>query len=135
MKKLLISLLVSFSLFSLYAENYEVLTVIGKVSYEKAGKWKNAKVGEKISDECNFKIEEGSSITLNINEKRVTLRGPRSNDLASLLKEKISVKKTAANSSVKKGSTVDTTKKASKGVATASSRASESQGAAILDEE
>lgn len=135
MKKLIISFLILFSMFSLFAEDYEVLTVIGKVSYEKAGKWKNVKVGEKISDNCNFKIEENSSITFDVNEKRITLRGPRSNVLAALLKEKNTVKKSTANTSVKKGSTVDTTKKASKGVATASSRASESQGTAILDEE
>ena len=135
MKKLIISFLIMFSIFSLFAEDYEVLTVIGKVSYEKAGKWKNVKVGEKISDNCNINIEENSSITFDVNEKRITLRGPRSNVLAALLKEKNTVKKSTANTSVKKGSTVDTTKKASKGVATASSRASESQGAAILDEE
>lgn len=135
MKKLIISFLIMFSMFSLFAEDYEVLTVIGKVSYEKAGKWKNVKVGEKISDNCNFNIEENSSITFDVNEKRITLRGPRSNVLAVLLKEKNTVKKSTANTSVKKGSTVDTTKKASKGVATASSRASESQGTAILDEE
>lgn len=135
MKKLILSLLVLFSVFSLYAETYEVVTVIGKVSYEKAGKWKTVKVGEKISDDCNFKIEENSSITLTVNEKRVTLRGPLSDVLANLLKEKTSVKKPAAKTSVQRGTTVDTTKKATKGVATASSRASESQGAAILDEE
>lgn len=135
MKKFILSILLSFSLFSMYAETYEVLTVIGKVSYEKAGKWKNIKAGEKVSDECEFKIEENSSITLNVNDKRVTIRGPRSSVLANLLKEKSSVKKPAANNSVKKGSSVDNTKKATKGVATASSRASDSQGAAILDEE
>lgn len=135
MKKLILSILILFTTLSLYGESYEVLTVIGKVSYEKAGKWKSVKIGDKISDELNFKVEENSSVTFNVNEKRVTLRGPCSNILANLLKEKKSVKKSAANTSVKKGSTVDTTKKASKGVATASSRASDSQGAAILDEE
>lgn len=135
MKKLIISFLLLFSLFTLYAEDFEVLTVIGHVSYEKAGKWKNVKVGDKISDECNFKIEEGSSITFNVNEKRVTLRGPCSNVLATLIKEKNSTKKATANTSVKKGSAVDSTKTASKGVATASSRASDSQGSTILDEE
>ena len=122
-------------MFTLYAETYEVVTVIGQVSYEKSGKWKNVKAGDKISDEYNFKIEEGASITFYVNEKRVTLRGPCSNDLATLIKEKTSTKKATANTSVKKGSAVDSTKTASKGVATASSRASDSQGSTILDEE
>lgn len=135
MKKIIIYFLILSSLFSLHAETYEVLSVIGKVSYEKSGKWKNAKTGENISDECNIKIEDSSSITFSVNEKRVTLRGPCSNVLATLLKERNLGKKSATNTSVKKGSTVDTSKKASKGVATASSRASEAQGAAILDEE
>lgn len=135
MKKLILSTLIVFSIFSLYAESYEVVTVIGKVAYEKAGKWKNVKAGEKVADESNLKVEENSSVTFNVNGKRITVRGPRSNILASLLKEKTSAKKAVANTSVKKGSTVDTSKKASKGVATASSRASEAQGAAILDEE
>lgn len=135
MKKLVIAFFILFSAFSLYAENYEVATVIGKVSYEKDGKWKKVKAGDNISDEWNFNIEENSSITLIVKEKRVTLRGPLSNVLSNLLKEKTSVKKPAAKTSIQKGSSVSTTKKASKGVATASSRASDSQGAAILDEE
>ncbi|MCQ2577853.1 MAG: hypothetical protein MJ176_04925 [Treponema sp.] len=135
MKKLFVSLLVLLSVFMLHAETYEVVTVIGKVSYEKAGKWKTVKAGDKVSDEWTFKIEENSSITLNVSEKRVTLRGPLSNVLADLLKSKTTTKKTTAKTSVQKGTTADTTKKATKGVATASSRASESQGATILDEE
>lgn len=135
MKKLFLAILILFSVFSLYAETYEVITVIGKVSYEKDGKWKKVKAGDNISDEWNFNIEENSSITLSVNGKRVTLRGPLSNDLSSLIKEKSFAKKPAAKTSVKKGTTVDTTKKATKGVATASSRASESQGELLLDEE
>lgn len=135
MKRFIFSVLILFSVFSLHAAEHEVITVIGKVSFEKAGKWKNVKAGDKVSDELNFKIEENSSVTFSVNEKRVTLRGPSENVLANLLKEKNSVKRPSSNTAVRKGSTVDTTKKATKGAATASSRASESQGAAIFDEE
>ena len=52
MKKLVIAFLILFSAFSLYAENYEVATVIGKVSYEKDGKKVN---GYKfVADEVQF---------------------------------------------------------------------------------
>ena len=135
MKRLFISMLILFSVFSLQAETYEVVTVIGKVSYEKNGKWKNIKAGDSISDEWNIEIQENSSMTLSVNEKRVTLRGPLSNDLSSLLKSKTTVRKTTSRTAVQKGTTADTSRKTTKGVGTASSRASESQGTAILDEE
>lgn len=135
MKKKILVILILFSVFSLFAEDYEVLTVIGKVSCEKNGKWKSVKVGDKVSDELNFKVEENSSVTFNVNEKRVTLRGPNFNVLSELLKEKNSVKKITVNNSIRRGSIAEASQKATKGVAVAASRASESQGAAILDEE
>ncbi|MCQ2597308.1 MAG: hypothetical protein MJ181_05610 [Treponema sp.] len=114
--------------FSLFAETYEVSIVIGKVySKTEAGKWRVVKEGTLLTEESVIRIEEKSSLGLMAGGQKVIIRGPKTDSLDVLFDSK----KTAGlgkGADVKRVSVAKGKTGISKGVSTAASRASESQG-------
>ena len=109
-----------------FAGDYVVKSVKGKVQFESApGEWKDVTVGQTLSSSTNLNTSLNSSIVVTSDGKNFTIKAMQKGDVAALVsnagsggikKGAINTKSVAANSD---GST--------KGVATASSRASEAK--------
>lgn len=129
MKKFIILILSLVSGFFLFAESYEVSTVIGKVyTQTESGKWKAIREGSILKDEMTVRIEENSSVGILISGKRVIFRGPKNETLENLMASRRSGTGVAHGSQLKQSAVARSKDKVTKGVSTAASRASESQG-------
>lgn len=127
-KAFLVILTVFFRLF-LFAESYEVSTVIGKVYIQtESGKWKSVREGSVLKDEMTLRIEENSSVGILISGKRMTFRGPKNETLENLMASRRSGTGVTRGSQLKQNAVARSKDKVTKGVSTAASRASESQG-------
>ena len=123
----------------LFAENYEVKSVSGKVTYESApGKWTEVKKGQKLSDSTVLNTSVNSKLVLVTEDNTtVTVKAMQKGTAESLVKANASVakglKKNPASTIAKKSAAGAVTEN-SKGVATASSRASEAKEDIEIDE-
>ncbi|MBQ6058268.1 MAG: hypothetical protein IJJ70_00720 [Treponema sp.] len=139
MKKNLIFAVLLLGAAMLFAENYEVKSVSGKVTYESApGKWSEVKKGQKLSDSTVLNTSVNSKLVLVTEDNTtVTVKAMQKGTAESLVKANASVakglKKNPASTIAKKSAAGAVTEN-SKGVATASSRASEAKEDIEIDE-
>lgn len=139
MKKNLIFAVLLLGAAMLFAENYEVKSVSGKVTYESApGKWTEVKKGQKLSDSTVLNTSVNSKLVLVTEDNTtVTVKAMQKGTAESLVKANASVakglKKNPASTIAKKSAAGAVTEN-SKGVATASSRASEAKEDIEIDE-
>ena len=139
MKKNLIFAVLLLGAAMLFAENYEVKSVSGKVTYESApGKWSEVKAGQKVSDSTVLNTSVNSKLVLVTEDNTtVTVKAMQKGTAESLVKANASVakglKKNPASTIAKKSAAGAVTEN-SKGVATASSRASEAKEDIEIDE-
>ena len=121
MKKVLFVLAGLFLAAALFAEDYEVKSVTGRVTLEASkGKSENVAPGMIISDESVITLGANSKLVITVVGKDITLRTPKKETLA----EFINARNQINGSSVKKG----------KGTATAASRASDVMAEGELDD-
>ena len=126
-KRLVVLALLAMAASSLFAADYVVKTVKGKVQFEsQPGVWVDVKVGQVVSDSTNLNTSLNSFVILELDGNEITIKAMQKGSVDSL------VASTAGSKGVKKGtiksSTVaGKTNGTSKGVATASSRASEAK--------
>ena len=139
MKKNLIFAVLLLGAAMLFAENYEVKSVSGKVTYESApGKWTEVKKGQKLSDSTVLNTSVNSKLVLVTEDNTtVTVKAMQKGTAESLVKANASgakgLKKNPASTIAKKSAAGAVTEN-SKGVATASSRASEAKEDIEIDE-
>lgn len=139
MKKNLIFAVLLLGAAMLFAENYVVKSVSGKVTYESApGKWTEVKAGQKVSDSTVLNTSVNSKLVLVTEDNTtVTVKAMQKGTAESLVKANASVakglKKNPASTIAKKSAAGAVTEN-SKGVATASSRASEAKEDIEIDE-
>lgn len=121
MKKLFIVLAALFITTSVFATEYIVLGVTGKVTFSDSakGKAKTVTNGQVLSDDTILTIAANSKIVLSFNDSEITLRTPTKATVAELISAKMGI---AGNA--KKG----------KGTATAASRASDVMAEGELDD-
>lgn len=121
------------------AEKFEVKSVTGKVTYEAApGKWVEVKVGQKLSDSTVLNTSVNSKVTIvPENGAEVTVKAMQKGTVSALSKANVAVakglKKNPA-STVASKRIADEVTESNKGVATASSRASEAKDDFEIDE-
>ena len=122
MKKLLVMAAALFAATMLFAEEYEVKAVTGKVTCAESvkGKQQNVVPGMKVTDDTLITLSPNSKLVIEIDGKEVSLRTPQKGTIA----EYIAAKNEIAGTSAKKG----------KGTATAASRASDVMAEGELDD-
>ena len=128
MKKILLLLSVLFiSVSSVFAADYVVKTVKGKVQFEaEPGVWKDVQVGQVVADSTNLNTSLNSFVVLDKAGKEITVKAMQKGTVDSLTRETVAsngIKKGAIKTSTVAGKTTGS----SKGVSTASSRASDAK--------
>ena len=114
---------------ALFAEEYLVKSVTGKVTYQNApGSWLAVKVGQKLTSSTNINTSSNSKLVLILEDKsEATIKSMKKGTIDSLLKAsaKLSNSKGIKNSAggIKKQGAAGAVEENSKGVLTASSRA------------
>ena len=96
---------------SVYAKDYAVKSVSGKVTFLENGKSSPVKSGMTVTDETVVTLGTNSKLVLSADGKDITLRTPKKAKISELIETKLGM----SGSTAKKG----------KGTATASSRASD----------
>ena len=132
MRKVKISVCAAFAMFiasSLFAAGYKVESFTGKVTYESApGKWTAVTEGHELSASTVIQTGINSTLVLSMNDAKINIKAMQKGTIESL-----SSVAAAGNSGIKKGSSIKSSavaadsKKTSKSVVTASSRASEAK--------
>ncbi|MBR1537404.1 MAG: hypothetical protein IJ630_10760 [Treponema sp.] len=127
MKKILTTVLISiFTSLAVFGADYSVKAVTGKVQYEaSAGNWKNVSVGQILSDSTLINTSLNSSLVITGSAGDVTIKAMQKGsvkDLSSAPAKVGGLKKTLNRNSIAGNASA-----ASKGTATASSRASEAK--------
>ena len=135
-KGLLFVVFAVFTAFAVFAapDSFKVESITGKVQYEATpGTWKDVKVGQELSSSTVVNTSLNSSMVIASGKTKTTIKAMQKGTVASLTQ--------VASSGIKKGANVaksavgDIAKGAEKGVATASSRASEAKEDIDWDEE
>ncbi|MBR5402447.1 MAG: hypothetical protein IK102_11640 [Treponema sp.] len=138
MKKLFTLLMVLFVGTMLYAAagSYVVESVTGNVTYESApGKFEKVKVGQELSASTVLNTGLNSSVVVNYDGKTITIKAKQKGTVESLYVAAAPAKGgLKRQSSIAKADAVDSADGKSKGVATASSRASEAKEDYTWDE-
>ena len=130
MKKLFALLLVLFTGTMLFAAtgSYVVEAVVGNVTYEAApGKFEKVSVGQELSASTVLKTGLNSSVDINFEGKKITIKAKQNGTVESLYVAAAPTKGGLKKSSVAKADAVDSADGTREGVATASSRASEAK--------
>ena len=129
MKKLFALLLVLFTGTMLFAaaNSYVVESVTGDVKYESApGKFDKVKVGQELSASTVLKTGLNSSVDINFDGKKITIKAKQNGTVESLYVAAAPAKGGLKKSSIAKTDAVDTDG-VREGTKTASSRASEAK--------
>lgn len=120
---------------SVFAANYVVESVTGKVTYEATpGTWKAVAVGQELTDATVINTGLNSSLVVTVDGTKVTIKAMQKGALDGLASAAGGVKGLKKGPAVAKDTTADATK-TQKGVVTASSRASEAKEDLDWDEE
>ena len=132
MRKVKILVCAAFTMFvasSLFAAGYKVESFTGKVTYESApGKWTAVTEGQELSASTVIQTGVNSTLVLSMDDAKINIKAMQKGTIESL-----SSVAAAGNSGIKKGSSLKSSavaadsKKTSKSVVTASSRASEAK--------
>lgn len=118
------------------ANTYVVESVTGKVTYEAApGSWKNVTVGQELSDSVVVNTGLNSTLVVDSNGTKITIKAMQKGALDGLLAAAGGVKGLKKGPAVAKDNTADASNGSQKGVVTASSRASEAKEDIDWDEE
>ena len=137
MKKLFTLFLALFVGTMLYAAagTYVVESVTGNVTYEVSpGKFEKVKVGQELSASTVLKTGLNSSAVVNFDGKSITIKAKQSGTIESLYIAAAPAKGGLKKQSIAKNDAVDDADGKSKGVATASARASEAKEDFTWDE-
>ena len=137
MKKLFTLFLALFVGTMLYAAagTYVVESVTGNVTYEVSpGKFEKVKVGQELSASTVLKTGLNSSAVVNFDGKSITIKAKQSGTIESLYIAAAPAKGGLKKQSIAKADAVDDADGKSKGVATASARASEAKEDFTWDE-
>lgn len=137
MKKLITMFLALFVGTMLFAAtgNYVVESVTGNVTYESApGKFDKVKVGQELSASTVLNTGLNSSVVVNLDGKSITIKAKQKGTVESLYVAAAPAKGGLKKQSIAKADAVDDADGKSKGVATASSRASEAKEDFTWDE-
>ena len=137
-KKITVMIAMAFaavSLFAAKAESYVVDSVSGKVQYEAApGSWKDVAQGQTITSATVVKTSLNSSLVVSAGDNKVTIKAMQNGALDKLVDAASGTAKTIKKGSIKNDSIASKAEGKSKGVATASSRASEAKEDVEWDE-
>ena len=137
MKKLITMFLALFVGTMMFAAtgNYVVESVTGNVTYESApGKFDKVKVGQELSASTVLNTGLNSSVVVNLDGKSITIKAKQKGTVESLYVAAAPAKGGLKKQSIAKADAVDDADGKSKGVATASSRASEAKEDFTWDE-
>ena len=127
-KSILLVVLAFFMSVSMFAAgSFKVVSVTGKVTFESAPEtWKNVTVGQELSASTVLNTSLNSSVVLaKADGSEVTIKAMQKGTVDSLLG--VASTKGLKSSGIKKSTTADDKDGSSKGIATASSRASEAK--------
>ena len=130
MKKLFALLLVLFIGTMLFAAtgSYVVEAVVGNVTYEAApGKFEKVTVGQELSASTVLKTGLNSSVDINFEGKKITIKAKQNGTVESLYVAAAPTKGGLKKQSIAKADAVDSADGSREGVSTASSRASEAK--------
>ena len=130
MKKLFALLLVLFTGTMLFAAtgSYVVEAVVGNVTYEAApGKFEKVTVGQELSASTVLKTGLNSSVDINFEGKKITIKDKQNGTVESLYFAAAPTKGGLKKQSIAKADAVDSADGSREGVSTASSRASEAK--------
>ena len=137
MKKLFTLFLALFVGTMLFAAtgSYVVESVTGNVTYESApGKFEKVKVGQELSASTVLNTGLNSSVVINLDGKSITIKAKQKGTVESLYIAAAPAKGGLKKQSIAKTDAVDDADGKSKGVATASARASEAKEDFTWDE-
>ena len=138
MKKITAFIAMAFAaaaLFAAKADSYVVDSVKGKVQYEAApGSWKDVTVSQKISSATVVKTSLNSSLVVSAGEAKATIKAMQNGAIDSLVASSSGTAKSIKKGSIKNDAVASKSEGSSKGVATASSRASEAKEDVEWDE-
>lgn len=137
MKKLFTFIMALFVGTMLFAATgtYVVESVTGNVTYESApGKFDKVKVGQELSASTVLNTGLNSSVVINFDGKSITIKAKQKGTVESLYVAAAPAKGGLKKQSIAKADAVDDADGKSKGVATASSRASEAKEDFTWDE-
>ena len=137
MKKLFALLLVLFTGTMLFAatESYVVKAVVGNVTFEvKAGVFEKVAVGQELSASTVLKTGLNSSVDINFEGKKITIKAKQNGTVESLYVAAAPTKGGLKKQSIAKADAVDSADGSREGVSTASSRASEAKEDFTWDE-
>lgn len=138
MKKLFALLLVLFTGTMLFAATgaYVIESVVGNVTYESApGKFEKVKVGQELSASTVLNTGLNSSVVIKYDGKSITIKAKQKGTVESLYVAAAPSKGGLKKQSIAKANDTDDADGKSKGVATASARASEAKADYSWDEE
>lgn len=116
------------ALFAAKADSYVVESVTGKVQYEaEKGTWKDVVEGQKISSASIVKTSLNSSLVVSSGSTKATIKAMQNGALDKLVSGSTGTAKAIKKGSIKNDAVAEKTSETTKGVATASSRASEAK--------
>lgn len=128
MKKVIIVLTALLAGTALFAADYEVKSVKGKVTYESAGKKIDVKTGQKLSDSTILNTGLNSSIVIVNSGKEIVIKAMQKGTVDELIKANVVEKGLKRNpSKTSAANSIAAAQTSKQGVATASSRASSAQ--------
>ena len=139
MKKIVLFVLSILFTGFLFAETYKIESITGKVTYESApGKWNDVKVGQVISDSTNINTSVNSKLVLVLEDgTSITVKAMQKGTASSLVKANAGAAKGLKKNppaTLAKKEAAGAVDENAKGVATASSRASEAKDDFEIDE-
>ncbi len=129
-KTLLVAVLMSFATV-LFAKDYSVNSVKGKVQYQDGSEWKSVTKDTVLTDETVIKTGVNSTLVVTVDGKKSTVKALQEGQLSALTAKMASgIKRSGELSKTDVKAAGDTTK----GTSTASSRASEAKADVEWDE-
>ncbi len=135
-KSILTFVVAAFASLALFAENYTVKSVTGKVQYQTGGAMKAVKIGQILPDTATVSTSLNSALVLVSTDNRtVTIKAMKKNTISKLVAEGSRGGTLKKGSGVSKSNVAGASSGGDKGVATASSRASEAKEDVEWDEE
>lgn len=136
-KGLILSILavLAVSAFAAGPDSYVVKSVTGKVQYEAApGNWKNLTAGQKISASTVVNTSLNSTLVVTAGSSDVTIKAMQKGTVASLTSGNVAAGGIKKSNGLNKTAVAAESTRSDKGVATASSRASEAKEDVDWDE-
>lgn len=126
MKKLIFVFLIFISFNALFAKSYKIVSFEGKVTFESVDGWKSVFVGQNISNSNLLNTSLNSNVTIEDEDGTTfVIKAMQNGTVDELIT--LNSKKNIKSKKIKGSSVADSIERSSKGVATASSRASEAK--------